>query len=94
MNYNYQTTVDEAIDRYLLKEMTPDEKDAFEERLIAEPGLVEELQMRCDIIVGIRVSERRAITERLSKVTENQGFAYYWQLFLIWIKKIFKKKPS
>jgi len=88
MNYNYQTTVDEAIDRYLLKEMSQDEKDAFEERLLAEPGLVEELQMRCDIIVGIRVSERRAITERLSKVNDNQGFWHYWQAFIVFIKNM------
>jgi len=56
---------DTLIDRYLRGDLTDSEIRAFAQRVMAEPDLAEELELRMDIIIGIRAAERRMIRERL-----------------------------
>ncbi len=61
----------DLIDKYLRNEMTPEEASAFEKTLAYNPELKKEVEIRYDIIVGIRASEQNHILEELNKI-DNQ----------------------
>lgn len=61
----------DLIDKYLRNEMTPEEALAFEKTLAHNPELRKEVEIRYDIMVGIRVAEQKHILEELDKI-DNQ----------------------
>jgi hypothetical protein len=77
----------DEFDRYLFRQMEAQELAAFEERLLNEPGLMEELQVRTDLIIGIRVAEHRAIKKRLSKLNSWRNISLWWARLIQIIRK-------
>lgn len=68
-----QSTDDfDLIDKYLRNEMTPEEASAFEKTLAHNEELRKEVEIRYDIMVGIRASEQNHILEELEKI-DNQN---------------------
>jgi hypothetical protein len=61
----------DLIDKYLRNEMTPEEALAFEKTLAHNPELRKEVEIRYDIMVGIRAAEQKHILEELDKI-DNQ----------------------
>ncbi len=61
----------DLIDKYLRNEMTPEEASAFEKTLAHNEELRKEVEIRFDIIVGIRASEQNHILQELDKI-DNQ----------------------
>lgn len=62
----------DLIDKYLRNEMTPEEASAFEKTLAHNEDLRKEVEIRYDIMVGIRASEQNHILEELEKI-DNQS---------------------
>ncbi len=58
----------DLIDKYLRNEMTPEESSAFEKTLAHNEELRKEVEIRYDIIVGIRASEQKHILDELEKI--------------------------
>ncbi|MFN8922870.1 MAG: hypothetical protein ACK5XP_08115, partial [Sphingobacteriia bacterium] len=56
------------IDQYLRRELTEEQAIAFEARLREDPELLEEVMLRKDIVVGIRVAEHRLMRARLEQI--------------------------
>lgn len=61
----------DLIDKYLRNEMTPEEASAFEKTLAHNEELRKEVEIRYDIMVGIRASEQKHILQELDKI-DNQ----------------------
>lgn len=61
----------DLIDKYLRNEMTAEEASAFEKTLAHNEELRKEVEIRYDIMVGIRASEQNHILEELDKI-DNQ----------------------
>lgn len=65
------------IDRFLRREMTEEERKAFEKRIENEPDLVEEVLLRRDIMVGIKIAEHESLHKLMDgiarKVEQEQG---------------------
>ncbi len=64
----------DLIDKYLRNEMTPEEASAFEKTLARNEELRKEVEIRFDIMVGIRASEQNHILQELDKI-DNQRVA-------------------
>lgn len=58
----------DLIDKYLRNEMTPEEAGAFEKTLAHNEALRKEVEIRYDIMVGIRASEQKHILQELDKI--------------------------
>jgi anti-sigma factor RsiW len=56
------------IDQYLRKELSAEDAAAIEARMQADPDFLQEVVLRRDIVVGIRVAEDRQLRERLEHI--------------------------
>ncbi|MBX3101855.1 MAG: hypothetical protein KF690_05055 [Bacteroidetes bacterium] len=56
------------IDQYLKRQLSPDENQRFESRMQNDPDFLQEVILRKDIVVGIRVAEDRQLRERLEHI--------------------------
>ena len=57
----------ERIERYLLGELSPDERRHFEEELAKDPALAAELQLQGELMAAVRNDEAAAFRARLRK---------------------------
>lgn len=57
------------IDQYLRKELSAEDAAAIEARMQADPDFLQEVALRRDIVVGIRVAEDRQFRERLEHIS-------------------------
>jgi anti-sigma factor RsiW len=57
------------IDQYLRKELSAEDAAALEARMQADPDFLQEVALRRDIVVGIRVAEDRQFRERLEHIS-------------------------
>jgi hypothetical protein len=58
------------IDQYLRRELSPQATEQFEQRMRDDADFLNEVILRRDIIVGIRVAEDRLLRERLEHISQ------------------------
>jgi hypothetical protein len=67
---NFDSEIETQIDRYLRREMSPEEILDFEVQIVNHPALMEELTLRRDIIIGIEAAERKALRRLLESAVQ------------------------
>jgi hypothetical protein len=66
----------DLIDKYLRNEMSSEEASAFEKTLAHNEELRKEVEIRFDIMVGIRASEQQHILEELNKIDNQRASGF------------------
>jgi len=76
---HFDADTEALIDRYLRRELNTTDETGFEQRMARDAVLFEEVQLRRDIILGIRVAERKAIRTLLDQTAQQQRVTAQYQ---------------